>query len=53
LAPDTPAATTDAALPAPATPLDEQRRRMTEARAQARRHRRTPLAAALAARDAS
>jgi hypothetical protein len=53
LAPDTPAATTDAALPAPATPLDEQRRRMTEARAQARRHRRTPLAAALADRDAS
>lgn len=34
-------------------PLDAQRRRMNEARANARRHRRTPLAAALAARDAS
>jgi hypothetical protein len=34
-------------------PIDMQRHRMIEARAAARRHRRTPLAAALAARDAS
>jgi hypothetical protein len=34
-------------------PLDAQRRRMAEARSAARRHRRTPLANALAARDAS
>lgn len=40
-------------LPDEPIPLNAERRRMAEARATARAHRRTPLAAALAARDAS